>query len=53
MIDEGIYNYQQSEVLTDQKKMALKFSDLMDKTPNAINEEFYEELAEHFLSRNS
>ena len=48
MIDEGIYNYQQSEVLTDQEKMALKFSDLMDKTPNAINEEFYEELAEHF-----
>ncbi|PPR65230.1 MAG: hypothetical protein CFH08_00912, partial [Alphaproteobacteria bacterium MarineAlpha3_Bin7] len=35
MIDEGIYNYQQSEVLTDQEKMALKFSDLMDKTPNA------------------
>ena len=48
MIDEGIYNYQQSEVLTDQEKMALKYSDLMDKMPNAINKEFYEELAEHF-----
>ena len=48
MIDEGIYNYQQSEVLTDQEKMALKYSDLMDKTPNAINEEYYKELAEHF-----
>ena len=37
-----------NNLLTDQEKMALKFSDLMDKTPNAINEEFYEELAEHF-----
>ena len=50
MIDEGINNYEASNNFTEAEKLALRFSDLMDSAPEAIDENFYAELARHYTT---
>jgi hypothetical protein len=48
MIDEGIENYRESGKFTEAEKLALRYSELMATEPEAIDQEFYEALREHY-----
>ncbi len=50
MIDDGIDNYETSDNFTPAEKMALKYSELMDKSPEKIDAAFYDELAKHYTT---
>ena len=48
MIDDGIDNYEASDNFTAAEKIALKYSELMDTDPDAIDEAYYDELKQHY-----
>jgi len=50
IIDEGIENYRESDRFTENEKIALEYSELMQFEPEKINGEFYARLQEHYSS---
>ncbi|MCZ6603631.1 MAG: hypothetical protein O7C63_06225 [Alphaproteobacteria bacterium] len=48
IIDDGIDNYETSERFTDAERMALRYAEWMHKTPEKIDEAFYDALKKHY-----
>jgi hypothetical protein len=48
MIDEGIDNFEDSDAFSDAEKAALRYSHLMHKDPDKIDDKFYEDLKKYY-----
>lgn len=47
-IDEGINNWRDSDAFSAAEKIALEYSEMMQFTPEQIDEGFYRRLADHY-----
>jgi len=48
LLDEGVDNYAASERFTPAEKIALRYSELMSRNPDAVDAAFFDDLREYY-----